>query len=64
LKVEGSWLKPFRTSLQGAGIKFKFRKNFMRRGNLMLWIFFYHEDTRRKKAAQRKYKGIEFKVDG
>jgi len=30
----------------------------MRRGNLML-DFFYHEDTRRRKAAQRKYKGIK-----
>jgi len=25
---------------------------------------FYHKDTRRKKATQRKYKGIKFKVDG
>jgi hypothetical protein len=26
--------------------------------------FFYHKDTQRKKAAQRKYKGLKFKAEG
>jgi len=51
MKVEGSWL-----IVEGSWLKHSclFASCFAN--------FFYHEDTRRKKTAQRKYKGIGLKL--
>jgi hypothetical protein len=57
-------VKASRSSLRGAGIKCKVRKNFMRRGNLMLWIFLPRRHTKKKSSTKKDTKESKFKVDG